>query len=169
MSTFQKAVIVLTSVTFPWLGVQVNQVATSVTESFPVGDVEKVSLRQSPSTQVVAQANALNLIQWGRGQLKIGDRRTRNIERASVIVRPIGTVDLGLTYADGSGTLRFGGRLVSLTEETLTITLTNSGNADASGEVTVSYAPVNSINSISGSGRVDGQPLTFQFSSGSQR
>ncbi|MGA9381438.1 MAG: hypothetical protein WBV73_21990 [Phormidium sp.] len=154
MNKFQKAGIgiVLTSIVFPWLGVQVNQAATPVAESFPV----------------VAQATALNLTQPGSGQLKIGKRRTRSIKGASVMVRPNGTVDLGLTYADGSGTLRFGGRLVSQTGDTLTLALTNSGNADASGEVTVSYGPSNSINWISGSGFVDGQPLTIEFSSGSQ-
>lgn len=152
MSKFQKAAVVLTSVVFPWLEVQVNQAAIPVSKSFPV----------------VAQASALNLIERGRGTLNIGVRGTRRIERASVIVRPIGTVDLGLTYADGSGTLRFGGRLISQTEDTLTIALTNSGNADASGEVTVSYGAFHSINSMSGNGRVDGLPLTFQFSGGSQ-
>lgn len=152
MSKFQKAAVVLTSVVFSWLGVQVNQAAIPVSKSFPV----------------VAQASALNLIERGRGTLNIGKRGTRRIERASVIVRPIGTVDLGLTYADGTGTLRFGGRLISQTEDTLTIALTNSGNADASGEVTVSYGAFHSINSMSGNGRVDGLPLTFQFSGGSQ-
>ncbi|HEY9301900.1 MAG TPA: hypothetical protein VIQ31_37150 [Phormidium sp.] len=148
MSKFQKAAIILTSIVFPLLGVQVNQAATPVSESF----------------QVVAQATALNLTQQGRGQLKIGTRATRPIERASIIVRPMGSIDIGLTYADGSGTLRFGGRLVSQTGDSLTIALTNSGNADASGEVTVSYGPVNSINSLSGSGSVDGRVLTMQFS-----
>jgi len=151
MSKFQKAAIVLTSVVFPWLGVQVNQAAIPVSESFPI----------------VAQTSGLNLFQKGRGKLNIGNRSTRRIERASVMVRPIGTVDLGLTYADGSGTLRFGGQLVSQTEDTLTIALTNSGNAEASGEVTVSYGLFSSINWMSGSGRVDGKSLTFKFSGGS--
>lgn len=152
MSKFQKVAIVLTGVVFPWLGVQVNQAAIPVSQSFPV----------------VAQRWALNLIEQGRGTLNIGRRGTRRIEGASVIVRPIGTVDLALTYADGSGTIRFGGQLVSRTEDTLTIALTNSGNAHASGEVTVSYGAFHSINSMSGNGRVDGLPLTFQFSGGSQ-
>ncbi|MFB2882158.1 hypothetical protein [Floridanema aerugineum] len=152
MSKFQKAAIVLTSVVFPWLGVQVNQAAIPVSQSFPV----------------VAQRSALNLIEQGTGTLNIGRRGTRLIERASVIVRPIGTVDLGLTYADGTGTLRFGGQLISRTEDTLTIALTNSGNADASGEVTISYGAFHSINSMSGNGFVDGMPLTFQFNGGSQ-
>ncbi|XWK88381.1 MAG: hypothetical protein U7127_30070 [Phormidium sp.] len=152
MSKFQKAAIALTSIVFPWLGVQVNQAAIPVSQSFPV----------------VAQRSALNLIEQGTGTLNIGRRGTRRIERASVIVRPIGTVDLGLTYADGTGTLRFGGQLIARTEDTLTIALTNSGNADASGEVTVSYGAFHSINSMSGNGRVDGMPLTFQFNGGSQ-
>ena len=162
MNKFQQGAIVLTSLVFPWLGAQVNQAAT------PVGDVGKVSLRQSQSIQVLAQATALNLTQQGSGTLKIGNRPTRRIERASVIVRSNGTVDLGLTYADGSGTIRFGGRLVSRSANTLRISLTSSGNADASGEVTVSYGLPNSINSMSGRGRLDGQPLTFDFSSRSQ-
>lgn len=152
MNKFQKAAIVLASVSFPLLGVQVNQAATPVSESSPV----------------VAQANTLNLSQQGTGTLKIGDRPTRNINRASVIVRPNGTVDLGFNYANGSGTLRFGGRLVSRSGNNLTISLTNSGNADASGRVIVSYGRDNSINWISGSGRLDGQPLTIQFKGSSQ-
>lgn len=152
MSTFQKAAIVLTSLVFPWLGVQVNQTPIPAFESFPV----------------VAQTSALNLIERGRGRLNIGNRGTRGIERASVIVRPMGTVDLGLTYSDGRGTLRFGGQLISHTEDTLTIALTNCGNADASGEVTVSYGSFSSINSMSGKGFVDGKSLTFQFNGGSK-
>lgn len=154
MRKFQRAAIVLTSFVFPWLGVQVNQTAP-VSESFPV-------------VAQTAQTSALNLIQRGRGRLKIGNRGTRGIERASVIVRPLGTVDLGLTYSDGRGTLRFGGQLISHTEDSLTIALTNSGNADASGEVTVSYGPFSSINWISGKGFVDGKSLTFQFNGGSK-
>ncbi|MFB2836149.1 hypothetical protein [Floridanema evergladense] len=150
MSRFRKTAIFLTSLVFPWLGGQVNQVGISVSETLPV----------------VAQNSALHLIQKGRGRLNIGGRG-RGIAVASVILRPIGTVDLGLTYADGSGTLRFGGQLISQTENTLTIALTNSGNADASGEVTVSYGLFSSISSISGNGRVDGKSLNFQFSGGS--
>jgi hypothetical protein len=152
MSKFQKAATVLISIVFPWLGTQVNQAVTPVSESFPV----------------VAQGTALNLTQQGQGELQISGRRTRGIERASVIVRPMGSVDLGLTYADGRGTLQFGGRLVSQTGNTLIIALTNSGNASASGQATVSYGPIISINSISGSGRLDGRDLTFEFSSSSE-
>ncbi|MBE9229132.1 hypothetical protein IQ264_27395 [Phormidium sp. LEGE 05292] len=152
MSKFQKAAIVLTSLVFPWLGVQANQTAIPVVESFPV----------------VAQTSELNLIQRGRGRLNIGNRRTRGIEGASVIVRPMGSVDLGLTYSDGRGTIRFGGQLISQTEDSLTIALTNCGNADASGEVTVSYGSFSSINSMSGKGFVDGKSLTFQFNGASK-
>lgn len=152
MNKFQKAALVLTSVVFPLLAVEITQAVTPVAESFPV----------------VAQRSALNLTQQGSGQLKIGNRPTRNINRASVIVRPNGTADIGLTYADGRGTIRFGGRLITQSRGSLTIALTNSGNADASGRVIVSYGPGNSIKSISGNGRVDGQPLAFQFSGNSQ-
>lgn len=152
MNKFQKTALVLTSVFFPLLAVEITQAVTPVAESFPV----------------VAQRTALNLTQQGSGQLKIGNRPTRNINRASVIVRPNGTVDIGLTYADGRGTIRFGGRLVSQTRDTLVINLSNSGNADASGRVIVSYGPGNSIKSISGNGRLDGQPFSVQFRGSSQ-
>jgi len=154
---FHKVVVVFAFMIFPIEGVQVTQAyATSWS----------TSMSKNQQQQLLAQTTSLNLTQQGSGELKIGTRSPRIINRVSVTVRPNRSADLSLTYAHNGGILHFGARLISRTNNTFSIALTNSGNADASGEVRFVLGASNSISSVSGSGRIDSQPLSLQFSGG---
>jgi uncharacterized lipoprotein YbaY len=99
----------------------------------------------------------LSLSKFGAGTLQIEGRGTAVVFRGSVNVRTTGDADVTLNSTVFSGKLTF------IDDTTARITITNSGDADASGEITVNYSG-RSLRSITATNLVlDGQNVTLRF------
>lgn len=116
------------------------------------------------SSTVLAQQADLNLVGEGEGTLSIGSRPSQTVTFVTVTSRPNQQVEISLRLADGN-LQRWEGRLVSRTAAEAQIQLISAGAADATGTLTVRYQDSNLI-SLSGSGTIDGQPLSIRFTVG---
>lgn len=104
----------------------------------------------------------LYLSQEGRGVLAFAGREGRVLTRASAIVQPDG--DVQIAFRDRQNRrLRFSGKLIRRNADTLDIRLTASGDANATGTVNVSYGENRAIESLQGSGTLDGQRFSITF------
>lgn len=102
----------------------------------------------------------LSLSKFGTGTIKIGTG-TRFLIRGSVSVAGDGNAQI--TVAGIDGTINLSGKLTYFDETTLRITVQNSGDADASGEIEIRYSG-RSLRSMSGANLVlDGQEATLRF------
>ncbi|MEO1069065.1 MAG: hypothetical protein AAFW95_08075 [Cyanobacteria bacterium J06638_6] len=110
---------------------------------------------------IVAQQGDLNLSGEGEGTLTIGNRPSQTVTFVTVTSRPNQQVEITLRLADGN-LQRWGGQLVSRSADEAQIQLTSAGAADATGTFTVRYQNGTLI-SLSGSGTLDGQPLSLRF------
>lgn len=113
------------------------------------------------STAVIAQQTDLNLVGEGEGTLSIGSRPSQTVTFVTVTSRPNQQVEVSLRLADGN-LQRWDGQLVSRSAGEAQIQLTSAGGADATGMLTVRYQGTTLI-SLSGSGTLDGQPLSIRF------
>ena len=103
----------------------------------------------------------MSLAKFGTGSLKIGDRPALFLIRANVNVSTDGSATVALSSIDGS--TEFVGKLTYFDESTLRISITGSGNADASGEIEVKYT-ARRLNSLAASNLLlDGQTVTLRF------
>lgn len=132
-----------------------------------------VSLRgnlQEPVELIVVPASdgpepitgkSLSLSKFGTGSIRIGNRSTQFIVRGSVSVGTDGTSEVSVSGLDG--TVVFSGKLIYFAETTLRITVQNSGNADAGGEIEVKYSG-RSLRSLTATNlTLDGQNVTLRF------
>jgi hypothetical protein len=117
-----------------------------------------------PASTVVAQQAPLNLVGEGEGTLTIGSRPSQTVTFVTVTSGPNQQVEVTLRLADGN-LQRWGGQLVSRSAGEAQIRLTSAGTADATGTLTVRYQDSTLI-SLSGSGTLDGQPLSILFTIG---
>ncbi|MGH9946870.1 MAG: YbaY family lipoprotein, partial [Pyrinomonadaceae bacterium] len=100
----------------------------------------------------------LDLSKFGAGSMQIEGRGTTFLIRASVVVRSNGDAEVTL-----NGSTTFNGKLTQFDSGSLRITVTSSGNANASGEIEVRYSG-RSLSSISARNLVlDGQNVTIRF------
>jgi len=97
----------------------------------------------------------------GRGTLSIKGRPAQTVIRVSVETIADQTARLQLTMSNGNQ-INFGGKWENGPQNQLLITLTNSGNADASGTVVVTFLN-GQIQSVFGGGKLDNQPFTLDF------
>jgi len=116
------------------------------------------------SPTLVAQRAALNLAGEGEGTLSIGTRPNQTITFVSVISQPNRPVEISLRLADGT-LQRWGGQQVGGGSNQASIRLTNAGEADASGTLTVRYQG-NRLISLVGNGAIDGQRMSVRFTVG---
>lgn len=105
---------------------------------------------------------SLNLSQTGRGQFTVTGRPAREITSVSVSVNSQGNANLALRLSDRS-LIRFDGREIARDAYSLTIDLTNSGNADATGTANIEYGANNLITRVFADGRLDGQNFSINF------
>ncbi|MBK9153999.1 MAG: YbaY family lipoprotein [Chloracidobacterium sp.] len=118
-------------------------------------------LRSAADAPEPITGRSLDLSRLGAGSIKIGDRSTQFLIRGSVTVRTDGTAEV--TVSSLEGTYRFGGKLSYFDSGTVKISVENSGNADASGEIEVRYSGRN-MRSLTGTDLVlDGQAVTLRF------
>ncbi|WP_156119981.1 hypothetical protein [Leptolyngbya sp. KIOST-1] len=113
-----------------------------------------------PSSTMVAQQPSLNLVGEGEGTLTIGTRPSQTVTFATVTTTNQ-QAEITLRLADGN-LQRWNGQVISRSTEEAQIRLTNAGAADATGTFTIRYQGSTLI-SISGSGTLDGQPLSLRF------
>jgi uncharacterized lipoprotein YbaY len=115
----------------------------------------------APAGPEAVTGQALTLSKFGTGSIKIGTRATQFLIRGSVTVTANGEAEVTVAALDGTTTFR--GKLTYFDANTLRITVENSGNANASGEIEVSYSG-RRLNSIAGTNLVlDGQEVTLRF------
>jgi putative lipoprotein len=123
-------------------------------------NVELVLVAATEEPEAITGQN-INLAKFGTGSLQIGNRGNEFIVRGGVVVRTDGTAEVTLNRIAGG--IMFSGKLTYLDQNTLRITVTNSGNADASGEIEVRYSG-RTLNSLAGNGLVlDGQDVVLRF------
>ncbi|WOD38766.1 hypothetical protein [Nodosilinea sp. E11] len=116
------------------------------------------------SSTVIAQQANLNLVGEGEGTLSIGSRPSQTVTFVTVTSRPNQQVEISLRLTDGN-LQRWTGQLVNHGAGEAQIQLTSAGAADATGTLTVRYQD-NTLISLSGSGTLDGQPLSILFTIG---
>lgn len=142
----------LTFRTAEGVAVDVNRPVTS--------PVELVLIQGSDEPEAITGQN-ISLSKFGTGNLRIGDRSNEVVIRGTVTIRTDGTADVSLTRING--TIVFSGILTSFDNNILKITIQNSGNADAGGEIEVRYSNRN-LNAVIGNELVlDGQNVTLRF------
>ncbi|MFQ4137166.1 hypothetical protein PGN35_012695 [Nodosilinea sp. PGN35] len=116
------------------------------------------------SAITVAQQTDLNLVGEGEGTLSIGTRPSQTVTFVTVTSRPSQQVEISLRLADGN-LQRWDGQLISRSGSEAQVRLTSAGGADATGTLTIRYQNSTLI-SLSGSGTLDGQPLSILFTVG---
>lgn len=104
----------------------------------------------------------LSLSGFGTGSLQIGTRGADLVVRTSVSVQTDGNASVTVTRPFG-GSVTFSGKLTSFDASLVRITVQSSGNADASGEIQVSYSG-RSLRSLSSTAlKLDGQDVVLRF------
>ncbi|NMF84510.1 hypothetical protein [Nodosilinea sp. P-1105] len=114
-----------------------------------------------PAIPMIAQRANWNLFGEGEGTLSIGNRPSQTVTFVTVTGRPNQMVQVSLRLADGN-LQWWDGQLVSRSGNEAQIQLISAGGADATGTLTVRYQG-NTLISLSGSGTLDGQPLSIRF------
>lgn len=123
-------------------------------------DIELV-LESVSSTPRAITGHTINLSKLGSGTLQIEGRNSTRVITGSVTVKTDGTAEVAVSRFTSTWT--FNGKLTYFDDSTLRITVENSGDADASGEIEVKYSG-SRLNSITGINlTLDGQKLTLKF------
>lgn len=126
-------------------------------------ELDGVELILSPASEgaEAITGKSLSLSKFGAGSLQIGTRDSEFIIRGSVTVGTDGKAEVGVSSI--GGTFTFSGKLTYFDDTTLRITVQNSGDADASGEIEVKYNG-RSLRSLSSNDLVlDGQDVSLRF------
>lgn len=109
----------------------------------------------------VVTGRSLSLSKFGTGSMRIGDRSSQFLVRGSVVVRTDGTATV--TVGTISNQTVFTGRVTFLDDSTVRIAIDASGDADASGEIEVSYTD-RRLNRVTGRDLIlDGQNVVLSF------
>lgn len=120
-------------------------------------DTIELILAAGADEAAVITGKSISLSKFGAGSLKIGTGPSQFILRGAVTVATDGTATVTV------GSTVFTGKLTFFDQSRLRITVTNSGDADASGEIEVSYTD-RRLNSISGVNlMLDGQEVALRF------
>ncbi|NCO75578.1 MAG: hypothetical protein GW795_01695 [Cyanobacteria bacterium] len=109
---------------------------------------------------VLAQNNQINLLSQGKGIFTLGNRKAQNVNSASVTLKG-NRANLAIIL-DNNQTIRFDGTFTRQNSQQVRINLTNSGNADARGDILLEYRN-NNITLLNGKGRLDGQNFNLLF------
>lgn len=122
--------------------------------------VELVLTAGSDDTTAIT-GKSISLSKFGTGSLKIGTRGNQFLIRGTVNVSTNGTATV--TVGTLSNQTVFTGKLTFFDQNTLRITVASSGDADASGEIEISYSD-RRLNSMSGNNLIlDGQEVVLRF------
>ena len=123
-------------------------------------EIELVLVPASAAVEPITGQN-FDLSKFGAGSLQIEGGSTMFLIGANVIVRSNGDASVRLSRLGGSVT--FSGKLTFFDTSTMRITVENSGNANASGEIEIRYNG-RSLGAIASRDLVsDGQNVTVRF------
>jgi uncharacterized lipoprotein YbaY len=125
--------------------------------------VQTVNLTLSIADAVpeVITGRTLNLSKFGTGSMQIEGRSSDLLIRATVAVRTDGNADVTVSRLLGS--ITFSGKVTHFDDNRVVVTVENSGNADASGQIEIRYSG-NSLGAITATDLVlDGQNVTLRF------
>jgi hypothetical protein len=118
-----------------------------------------VPAREEP---IPITGRTLSLSKFGTGSMQIGDRANELLIRGAVSVDADGNATVTLSRPLG-GSVVFTGKLTYFSETALRITVQNSGDADASGEIQIAYSGRSLRNITATSLVLDGQDVTLRF------
>jgi len=122
--------------------------------------VELVVVATTDGPEPITGKN-LSLSKIGVGSIQIGNRGSAIIITGNVTVRTDGSAEVSLTRSNGP--VVFSGKLTFFDANTLRITVSNSGDADASGEIEIRYNG-RSLTSVAARSLVmDGQDVVVRF------
>lgn len=137
-----------------------NPVPVDLRGSSPITGVDLVLVAVNRLPDAIT-GQTLNLSRFGAGFVQIEGRGSELLVRVEASVRPDGTANVNLYRI--MGLLPFTGRLTTFEQNRLRITVTASGEADASGEIEIRYSGRN-IQSISSTNLVlDGQNVSVRL------
>jgi hypothetical protein len=137
-----------------------SQAASSPPELDEPASSSAAAIEPIPSSTLIRPD--INLSQQGAGVFSLAGQGETNLSSVSVIGREDRAVDVALRFTDGEQ-IRFTGQVERRDPEAIVIRLTRSGEADASGTVTIKPGRANTIGAISGAGQLDSQPFSVQF------
>jgi uncharacterized lipoprotein YbaY len=124
---------------------------------------DNVEILVVPYTEaaVPITGQSFNMQKFGAGTMTIEGRGPSILVGGRVLVRENGDADVSLVRV--GGTIVFSGKLVVLDPNTMRISVQNSGDADASGEIIIGYTGQR-LNSITSQNlKLDGQNVTIRF------
>ncbi len=122
--------------------------------------IEGLELTLIPASSVIT-GKSFDVSKLAAGSMQIGGRGTQFLIRVSARADNEGRSEVTVFRIDGS--ITFGGELVFFDETTARIRITNSGDADASGEIEVRYSG-RRLNSITATDlKLDGQNVTLRY------
>jgi putative lipoprotein len=124
-------------------------------------NIEIVVVPASDEPEAIT-GRTLSLSGFGTGSMQIGTRSAELLIRSAVNVQTDGNASVTVSRPFG-GSVTFSGKLTAFDTTSLRITVSSSGNADASGEIQVSYSGRN-LRSISATDlKLDGQEVVLRF------
>lgn len=132
-----------------------------ITQGNPSANIVLTLVQAGDEKPAIITGQSFNLSKFGTGSLSIEGRSDKFIVSGSVRVQTDGQAEVNLRPFGSS--ISFNGNLIYMDDSTLRIRVTNSGDADASGEIEVKYSGRN-LNSISSTELVlDGQKASISF------
>jgi uncharacterized lipoprotein YbaY len=124
-------------------------------------NIEIVVVPASDEPEAIT-GRTLSLSGFGTGSMQIGTRSAELLIRSAVNVQTDGNASVTVSRPFG-GSVTFSGKLTAFDATSLRITVSSSGNADASGEIQVSYSGRN-LRSITATDlKLDGQDVVLRF------
>ncbi len=131
-----------------------------LTQGSPTDNFQLI-LNRAQETPTAITGQTLSLSKTGFGSLQIENRNSEILVRANVTVRNDGTAEVSVVRFNTP--IVFSGKLTFFDQNTLRITVENSGNANASGEIEIKYNQ-RRLDSITGNNlMLDGQNVTLKF------
>ncbi len=127
------------------------------------GQTQNIELVVEPASEgpTTITGRTLDVSKFGTGSLQIEGRSSWLVVSGRVVVRDTGDATISLTRI--GGTIAFDGKLVFIDDTTARIAVTNSGDADASGEIQINYSG-RTLRSVTATNLVlDGQTVTLRF------
>ncbi|HRH41533.1 MAG TPA: YbaY family lipoprotein [Pyrinomonadaceae bacterium] len=139
-----------------------DRVYNVLTRGNPTTNIE-LNLVQASETATpnAITGQTLNLAKFGTGSFQIEGRNNEFLLRGNVNVRPDGTAEVSV--ARFSGAILFTGKLTYFERNILRITVEKSGNANASGEIEITYNNNRLDSIVSNNLVIDNQKATIKF------
>jgi uncharacterized lipoprotein YbaY len=134
-----------------------------LTQNNPATNVEIMLVGASDDKEepIIITGKEINISKFGTGSFGLEGRSSELIVRARVKFDKNGKAEVTLSPIGAA--ITFSGNLTYADDDTLRITVTNSGNADASGEIEVKYSG-RRLNSVNSKDLIlDGQKATISF------